>query len=368
MVDPVTSVIVTRIFNEYSEGVPFQTICDELNGAGIKTARGGHFTINSLRAIISNRAYIGEYRWGVEGDNPVVIPDGMPRIISDDLFEKCQRMLQKNKRGGENAKKALVQDSHVEESPDFELTGYLYCKCGQPMHGISGTSHTGNKHYYYTCLAHTKKQCDQKNYNKEMVEDMVRQVFDHMINNERNRYIVAWYIYQKYKRDHDDGGVYTKSLESQLKDVDKRINNIIDAIQKGLMSAKLQETLQELESRYNMLKADLESAKLKKRHELSYKTVFLFLRKFTGEFTDPGYLSRLLNYFVDRIYLFDDQLMIFFKYTDRPTMVYYEGDFSILEASERYDEIVTNLSEYAETHKNDKDVDALRKVSGDNFF
>ena len=134
------------------------------------------------------------------------------------------------------------------------------------------------------------------------------------------------------------------------------------------MSAKLQDTLQELESRYNMLKADLESEKLKKRHQLSYKTVFFFLRKFTGEFTDPGYLSRLLNYFVDRIYLFDDQLMIFFKYTDRPTRVYYEGDFSILEASDRYDEIVTNLTEYAETHKNDKDVEALRKVSGDNFF
>ena len=49
--------------------------------------------------------------------------------------------------------------------------------------------------------------------------------------------------------------------------------------------------------------------------------------------------------------------------TDRPTMVYYEGDFSILEASDRYDEIVTSLTEYAETHKNDKDVEALRKVS-----
>lgn len=134
------------------------------------------------------------------------------------------------------------------------------------------------------------------------------------------------------------------------------------------MSVKLQETLQELESRNNMLKADLESEKLKKKHELSYKTVYLFLRKFTGEFTDPGYLSRLLNYFVDRIYLFDDQLMIFFKYTDRPTMVYYDGDFSIFETSERYDDIVTDLREYAETHKNDKDVELLRKVSGDYFF
>ncbi len=49
-------------------------------------------------------------------------------------------------------------------------------------------------------------------------------------------------------------------------------------------------------------------------------------------------------------------------------MVYYEGDLGLLESSERYDEILTNLTEYAETHKNDKDVEALRKVSGDNFF
>ncbi len=366
-IDPVTSPIVTKIFTEYSEGVPFKKICDELNDAGLKTMRGANFNINSLRAIITNRSYIGEYRWGLKDEEPIIIPDGMPRIISDELFEKAQRMLQKNKRGGEGAKKRLEQDLIAEESPDFELTGYLYCKCGQPMHGISGTSRHGNRHYYYTCLGHKKKQCDQKNYNKEMIEDMVRQVFDHMINNERTRYAVAWYIYQKYKRDHDDGGVYIKSLESQIKEVDKRISNIIDAIQQGLMSVKLQETLQELESRYNMLKADLESEKLKKKHELSYKTVYLFLRKFTGEFTDPGYLSRLLNYFVDRIYLFDDQLMIFFKYTDRPTMVYYEGDLGLLESSERYDEIVTNIREYAATHKNDKDVEILRKVSGDFF-
>ena len=41
-----------------------QKICDSLNNAGQKTVRGNRFTVNSLRNILVNRAYIGEYKFG----------------------------------------------------------------------------------------------------------------------------------------------------------------------------------------------------------------------------------------------------------------------------------------------------------------
>ena len=63
-IDQATAPTVRRIFKEYTEGVPMQKICDSLNNAGQKTVRGNKFTVNSLRNILVNRAYIGEYKFG----------------------------------------------------------------------------------------------------------------------------------------------------------------------------------------------------------------------------------------------------------------------------------------------------------------
>ena len=64
-------------------------ICDDLNTQGLKTVHGNKFVINSLRNIIMNRAYIGEYHYG-----DIVIPDRLPRIVSDELFEQAQARLE----------------------------------------------------------------------------------------------------------------------------------------------------------------------------------------------------------------------------------------------------------------------------------
>ena len=102
-----------------------------------------------------NRAYIGEYRYG-----DIVTPDGMPAIVSKEVFEAAQKRLVQNKRQGGQRANGLTPD----EVPHFWLTGKLYCgKCGTPMRGCSGTSgHRGTKHYYYACGAARKRKCSLK--------------------------------------------------------------------------------------------------------------------------------------------------------------------------------------------------------------
>lgn len=101
-IDDSTAPTVRRIFKEYAGGVPMQKICNGLNDAGLRTIHGNAFTVNALRHILTHRAYIGEYKFG-----DVLIPDGMPRIIDDDLFQKAQARLEANKRGGKGAIKKL---------------------------------------------------------------------------------------------------------------------------------------------------------------------------------------------------------------------------------------------------------------------
>lgn len=125
-IDPETAPIVEHIFNEYADGTPMQRIAASLNEQGIKTSAGGHFTINSLRRILTNRSYIGEYSWG-----EFTTPDGMPRIISDELFERVQSRLISNQRGGKGAKKKLDPEAPI---ADYWLSGHLFCgKCGESM-------------------------------------------------------------------------------------------------------------------------------------------------------------------------------------------------------------------------------------------
>ena len=45
------------------------------------------------RGLLKNRRYIGEFRY-----RDVIIPDGIPAIVTQDLFERVQEKIAKNKK------------------------------------------------------------------------------------------------------------------------------------------------------------------------------------------------------------------------------------------------------------------------------
>ena len=133
-----TAPIVRRIFKDYAEGVPMQKICNTLNDAGLRAARGNEFTVGTLHNILKNRAYIGEYKFG-----SVIIPDGIPRLVSDDMFLTVQEKLRANSRGGKGAVRKVRPDTTIE---DYWLSGKIYCGlCGEAMQGISGKTRSATR-------------------------------------------------------------------------------------------------------------------------------------------------------------------------------------------------------------------------------
>ncbi len=109
-IDEDGAVIVRRIFEEYTNGISLQKLANGLNESGLRSALGRPFTVNSIRHIIMNRSYIGEYHWGEH-----VVPDGMPRLVSDEMFEEARKRLDKNKRGKKASK---------DEDIKYLLTGH----------------------------------------------------------------------------------------------------------------------------------------------------------------------------------------------------------------------------------------------------
>jgi len=157
VIDPVTAPLVREIFQRYADGEIVRTIVEDFNRRGLKTKSGKPFSPNSFNRILRNRKYIGEYQY-----QDVIIPGGVPAILSEDLFYQVQARLEKNKRAPAMAKADI----------DYLLTTKLFCGlCERMMIGESGTSHTGDKHYYYKCGgAKRKKDCKKKTVKKDFIE------------------------------------------------------------------------------------------------------------------------------------------------------------------------------------------------------
>ena len=81
--------------------------------------------------------------------NMKVIPDGLPAIVSGELYELAQIKLKANKS----------DKSHVHRKPeDFLLKGHIFCKtCNYRMAGRYRTSKKIHTYPFYACVNHRNK-------------------------------------------------------------------------------------------------------------------------------------------------------------------------------------------------------------------
>lgn len=136
-IDEDAAAIVQMIFRMYADGKTIKEVTDYLNARNIVSSRGSIFNKNSLRHLLTNKRYIGTYTY--KGQET---PNGMPRIISDELFNEVQEKMKQNAKAPARAR----------AKEEYILTTRLFCgHCREMMIGVSGTSKTGATHYYYVC-------------------------------------------------------------------------------------------------------------------------------------------------------------------------------------------------------------------------
>ncbi len=334
-VDQATAPTVRRIFKEYTEGVPMQKICDSLNNAGQKTVRGNRFTVNSLRNILVNRAYIGEYKFG-----KTLIPDGMPRLIDDETFQKAQAKLEANKRGGKGAIKKLHPEIEIE---DYWLTGKICCGlCGGTMQGVSGTSRSGSLYYYYSCINYRKHTCTLKYQRKELMEKIVLYILDDLINDPALRIIIAEKCYAYHQAQNDDNGAYEASIRAQLKDVEGKLNNLVKAIEAGIFNSTTAERMNVLENQKSMLNDALLAEQNRKKCDLTLNTIVKFLSSLVGDINNPDTRHRLLDFFVDKIYVYPDKMVLTFYYTDDRRELPFEETIRLIDNRQKILDIMNS--------------------------
>ena len=207
VIDPVTAPLVVEIFEKYADGKSVRSIVEDFNARGLKTKRGQPFNINSFSSLLKNRKYIGEYRY-----QDVVIEGGVPAIVPEDLFNRVQERMEKNRHA----------PAMVKAKEDYLLTTKLFCgKCERMMVGESGKSHTGAMHYYYKCSgAKRLKDCDKKAVRKDWIERVVvRLIMQRVMDEEKiNRLIDAILVMQE----QEDTTI--PALRSQLAETESSIS------------------------------------------------------------------------------------------------------------------------------------------------
>lgn len=303
VIDPKTAPVVKQIYDMYASGATTTEITTVLNQKGYRTSLGKKFTKNGLNTILKNEKYIGRYKYKDLIDDK----DAIPAIVDKEIFYKVQDMLKVNKR----------MPSHKWSYSDYLLTDKLFCgKCGSPMVGESGFGKLGVKYNYYNCIKKRReKSCDKKTVRADWLEELViNQIIKEILSNDETiEWIVntTWDYYLSIDTDQER----IRAQQAQLEEVERAINNLVRAIEMGIMNEATVNRMKELETQKTALVAAIAENKLQKGFKLEKKHIDFFIRQFKGmDFDDRTCQHRLIDVFVNSIYLYDDRIKIVFNF------------------------------------------------------
>ena len=299
-IDPDTAPIVQKIFEMYASGHSMADIIRYLNANHIKTSYGNEFNKNSINRILRNKRYIGVYTYrGTE------TPDGLPRIISDDLFYEVQDMMGKKKKAPARAK-ALE---------NYILSTKLFCgHCQAAMTGISGTSKTGTKYHYYQCVTNRRdKSCRKKTVSKSYIEDLVINETRKLLTKE-NIDRIAKEVVRLCEQEKDTDNL--KRLKKLLKENERATENLFKALESGQIVDVIAERISQKKREHNELEQQI-LVETSSHPTPTVNEVRFFLNQFRkGDVNDLKYRQALVDTFVNRIYLYDDKMTVLYNTQD----------------------------------------------------
>lgn len=299
--DPNRASVVLDIFKAYDSGKTMKEIMDTLNELGVTTVRGKPIDLNFVSGILNNRKYIGEYRY-----RDIVTPGGIPLIVPEDLFERVQERMAKNKR---------APARHKAED-DYLLTTKLFCgTCKSFMVGESGTSENQSKHHYYRCV-NTKKRktCNakRKSIKKLPIENaVVDAVMEKVMDDAFVEYIADMVMELQTKESSE-----LPALRQQLTETEKGIENMLNAIQAGILNASTKQRLDDLEKAKEQIELSIAQEEMQRPMFTREQVIFWLCRFRKLDVTTLEGRRKLIDSFVNSVVVYDDYVLITFNYKD----------------------------------------------------
>lgn len=182
------------------------------------------------------------------------------------------------------------------------------------MVGESGRSSSKNKaHRYYKCVSvKYHRGCDKKTVRKEWIEDLTIKAIKSFIFDDQLLDKLADTIIETLGKE----STLLPHLRKQISDVEKGIENMLNAIQMGIFTSSTKERLESLEQQKEDLKIRIAQEEIIKPPIDKDKILFWLYRFRKLDTTKLEHRKRLVDSFVNAIYLFDDKIVFTFNYKD----------------------------------------------------
>ena len=328
--DPVNAPIVLDVFTRYSEG---ETIRSILEGINSKMSNNGRkFTYHFLNWMLNNRRYLGEYKFQDTINN-----EAIPPIVTQELFDKCQHRLNVNKHKA---------GSFKNNKEKYLLTGKIFCGiCGATISGISGTGKCKSIYRYYKCMNVKKHKCNKKPVQKELIENIVLNAAMDIFKDKALIRKISKACFDLQSKESP----MLPALKRRLRENQKEIKNLMNAIKAGIVLKTTKSELEKLEAEQEQLETNIAMEKLVKPVIPQEKIQAWLMNFAAADLSDHSQKQRIIDIFVNSVYVYDDRVVVFVNYKDGERCV----DFSVVSDSGNPEDAGNSNEKKTNTHENE---------------
>ena len=304
VIDETEAEVVREIFRKYAQGYRAVSIAEDLKARNVRRKCGKHINHKYVYVILHDRRYTGvvEHQ-GTEYRNI------FPPIITKELWLQVNTINEENK----------IAPGRKKEIYDYILSGKLVCgNCKQRMSGESGTSKSGEIHYYYVCLSRRKKKanCEFKAVKKQVLENYVIDATVAMLRKNSLITKIAETIVKVHeKMMRDDNGL--QILIKNRDETKRAADNVVKAIEQGIIMDFTKDRLTALQDELNRLEIEINKEAQKSYVHLTVQEVEKYL--LTKVFENPDDIKTrklLVNTFIREIIWYGDRLVITYNFQE----------------------------------------------------
>lgn len=253
---------VRLIFELYAKGNGIKNIAMLLNKKGYKPRSGAKWSKTTISKILRNETYIG---WTVFNKRDsktfgtqfkpksewVIIKNTHEPIISEELFNKVQRLIEQRQPKNQPAQVTASQ---------YLLSGMIKCKkCGS-SYGITGYGRD-RKYAYYNCITYSKKGknvCSGHRIRADELDWGVTERVRKLVFSEDNMKKLVDDINEATKSLRLDYGKKITELKKKASDLQLRTMRQYEAIEGGIIDLSLvAPRLQELKVQKEALQEEI---------------------------------------------------------------------------------------------------------------
>jgi site-specific DNA recombinase len=310
--------IVKLIFEMKAAGAGYFEIINELNNRKMKTKRDRSFGKNSIHDILINEKYAGTYFYGKGSEDnhrqvkedAIILPQAIPRIIDEDIWNKVQQIMKTNKQTKPRRRGEM----------QYILTGKI--QCGDCGGSFTGNSRRGGKnkilYHYYACSGRRLNgQCSNIEIRKEILETAVLNKIQSMFFSDEPE---EWADRIEKLYTEQSGNVDGEITETKQKlaAVKQKINNLVAAIANGVGSESIYQKINELEDEKKSLEYDLQYCDIRKNTRFTREQIIEFIklnRDIVYDRTKPAECREVIDRFIDKIIIYKDRIDLKLKFS-----------------------------------------------------